>query len=315
MTKGNELVKGSKTPAPLATFEWTQEKVDLLRRTLADGATGDEFDLFLIQCKRTQLDPFSRQMVFAKIQGRASHITTIDGFRLIAQRTGKYQGQTPTEWCGKDGKWVDVWLEDYPPHAAKVGIYHADFKEALVATANFDSYKSLKKDGSLNYAWKNMSEIMIAKCAEALGLRKAFPQELSGLYTADEMEQAENPPQKIPPKKPATKKKSTPKNTPPDDVIDVESETIPPDAPPPQDEDAPSSGIPVPLSDLHFSCWACGSKLKFKAKGKRGATFYCPDWQDASKGRHRTIAGEDKIIEAYKKEEKESKDGNPFDEV
>ncbi len=183
--------------------ELTSEQIDLLNRTLLLEASATEREMFVQQCNRTGLDPFNRQIYpVMRWDGRQSRNVmqtqiSIDGARLVAQRSHEYAGQTAVYWCGADRQWTDLWLpEDGEPKAAKVGVYRQGFVEPLWAVAVWDSYAVYNKgkDGKarLSQMWAKMPGLMLGKCAEALALRKAFPMELSGLYTNDEMGQQDN---------------------------------------------------------------------------------------------------------------------------
>jgi phage recombination protein Bet len=163
---------------------WTPEQTQLISTTIAPGCSADELRLFAYACQRTGLDPFSKQIYAIKRGGKMTIQAGIDGLRSIAERTGQLDG-SETFWCGEDGQWQDVWLSSKPPAAAKTIIYRKGAAHPFVGVARFADYNAGQG------LWSKMGAAMIAKCSEALALRKAFPADLSGVYSTDEMQQAE----------------------------------------------------------------------------------------------------------------------------
>lgn len=178
---------------------FTPDQISLIHRTMMEGASKDDVALFISTCERTGLDPFARQIMPSSrnTNRNGSWVTlwtwlvTIDGLRKIAVDSGDYEGQEGPWWCGPDGIWKEIWTDpNNPCFAAKVLVHRKGFRQGLSGIAKYGSYVQKKKDGQPNNVWANLGDHMTAKCAEALALRRAYPNEMAGLYTADEMAQA-----------------------------------------------------------------------------------------------------------------------------
>lgn len=181
-------------------IEYNRDQIDLIKRTFAQGATDDEFQLFIMTAQRLGLRPEARQIHMVKRPSydaatreyidKMSIQTGIDGYRLIADRTGEYApGREPTYAYGDGGRLISA--------TAYVKKFVRGEWHEVAATAHFDEYAQKKKDGTPTQMWSTKPHIMLAKCAEALALRRAFPAELSGVYTDEEMAQADNTPPAI----------------------------------------------------------------------------------------------------------------------
>lgn len=163
----------------IATLEWDHNKIELIKNTVCKGASDDELQLFMHVCKHTGLDPFMKQIYSIARGGQRTIQTSIDGLRLIAERTGRYcPGREPTfVYTNQKGL---LSATSFVKKQTKDGQWHE-----TSATAYFEEYNAG------NSMWKKMPHAMLAKCAEALALRKAFPAEMSGLYSDEEMHQAD----------------------------------------------------------------------------------------------------------------------------
>lgn len=164
--------------------EWSRDQIELLKRTVCKGATDDEFKIFCYAVKRTGLDPFVKQIHAvkrwnAKTKREDMSIQVgIDGYRLIADRTEKYAGSDDP-----------VFDNEQNPTKASVTVWKLVQGQRcpFTATARWAEYYPGDNQG---FMWKKMPCGMLGKVAETLALRKAFPAELSGVYTDEEMAQA-----------------------------------------------------------------------------------------------------------------------------
>ena len=158
---------------------------ELVKNLFCKDGTKDEFEFFFLCCKRFKLDPFAKHIYFTKLGGKVTMITSIEGFRAVAERTGKYAPGKDTEFTyDKAGKL----------HSAKVfvkkmtldGTWHEMSATALWAEYGIDGRGVSKKN-----VWGEKPHVMLEKCAEARALRRAFTMELSGLYGEGELDRAE----------------------------------------------------------------------------------------------------------------------------
>jgi len=173
---------------------FTSKQVEILKNSICRGVSDEEFEIFLMACKKTQLDPFLKQIYAVKrtskkpdgTWGEVMTIQTgIDGYRLIAERTGCYApGPEPTYSYDDKGRLISSTA--YIKKMTRDGTWHT-----VSASAYLEEYMQRKKDGQPMGLWATMTRTMLAKCAESQALRKAFPAEMSGVYTKEEMSQAE----------------------------------------------------------------------------------------------------------------------------
>lgn len=160
---------------------YTREQLDIIKRTLVDKLDDNEFALFIEVAKRSGLDPFQRQIYAIKRGEKVTIQTGIDGYRLMAARTGALAGIDDALFDTEDAE---------HPGKATVTVWRWVHGERVpfTASARWSEYKPLPPNDRM---WGKMPFTMLAKCAEALALRKGFPAEISGVYTAEEMAQAE----------------------------------------------------------------------------------------------------------------------------
>lgn len=179
-------------------YGFPSKKVALIRDTFCKGCTVEQMETFFHVCKHTGLDPFLKQ-IYAIVRNckqkdgsskpTLTIQTSIDGYRLIAERTGRYSpGKEPSytydETIAEGVKYKKlVSATAYIKKMTKDGTWHE-----VSASAQFKEYVPSYQ----NDFWTTKQHIMLSKCAEALALRKAFPAELSAIYTKEEMDQADN---------------------------------------------------------------------------------------------------------------------------
>lgn len=184
--------------APSPAFDFSPEQRRIILDSFLNGASEAEATVLMELAKLRRLNPITQQIHFVKrwnSQRRAEvwqSQVSIDGFRAIAERTGLYDGQDEPEYeyDAKGGMKL-----------ARVRVYRKDIGRPFVGVAHFTEYAQTKREGGLNIMWATKPHIMLAKCAEALAFRKAFPEDTSGLYSPEEMPEVVEKEVNVPPEK------------------------------------------------------------------------------------------------------------------
>lgn len=171
-----------------------------LMNNLFPGAKGESVLMVWDYCIARKLDPMKKpcHIVPIRVKQGDDYVTRdvvmpgIYEYRTTAIRTGFYMGHSKAEYgpeieCQgvKAPEWCSITVYRWSPAAGcrvefPVTVYFSE----CVATKK--DYKT--KEITVNERWTKAPRQMLTKCTEAAGLREAFPDELGGEPTADEME-------------------------------------------------------------------------------------------------------------------------------
>lgn len=178
VVRGEHMAMSSAMP-----LDFSSDQRQLIRDTFCNGASDSEFEVLMEVARARRLNPLFKHIYFVKRYDSQkkrevwSTQVSIDGLRTIAERTGKYDGQDEPEYIIENGRLI----------CAKVRVYRKDWTRPAVGVAFFDEYAQKTREGGLTAFWRDKPHVMLAKCAESLAMRKAFPEDMSGLYTPEEM--------------------------------------------------------------------------------------------------------------------------------
>ena len=199
-------------------MEYTPQQLAAIREEYAKGSTDAQFENFMRECATRKMIP-GKHLYFRLQNNREKdetdayvvvkkplHLTSIDFFRLTADRTNRYEGQSEPIYIYLDVNNRPVVKSDVPlpsadnpelpaiPYAVKLSVFRTGFKQPLTVTARFDAYAQKKYDGGLNQMWTMRGPEQLLKCCEALALRQAFPEEVGGLHIREEIREDESGP-------------------------------------------------------------------------------------------------------------------------
>ena len=162
---------------------WTDRQKKLVFNTVAPGLSPADQALFEAVCLSSGLDPL-RKEVYAVVRGGKMSIQTgIDGYLKLANQTKELNGMEVL-FFDESGAESEVWVKKTPPAACLVRVYRKGATYPFTASCRFDAYSQN------NNMWKKFPETMLAKATTTLALRRGFADVISGIASADELDQA-----------------------------------------------------------------------------------------------------------------------------
>lgn len=171
------------------SVRFTPEQKQIILETCCGGASESEAQALIEIAQARGLNPILGECYFVRRYDKESRRerwavqASIDALRIKAEQTGLYAGQDEPEYeYDANGRIV----------LARVRVFRRDWPRPAVGVARWSEYVQTTREGNPTRFWAQMPHNQLAKCAEALALRKAFPAVLAKLYTAEEMAQADS---------------------------------------------------------------------------------------------------------------------------